>query len=81
MFLCVMSRNEFVVESCMNFGMMSYFSICAATFENECMISYHGFSLFCFFSNNVQSMFRGTSLFNGDISSWVTSKVNSMSVS
>ena len=23
MFLCVMSRNEFDVESCMNFGMMS----------------------------------------------------------
>ena len=57
----------------------SYFSICDATFENECMISNHGVMLFCFFSNNVQHMFRGASSFNIDV--WDTSKVISMAVS
>ena len=58
-----------------------YFSICDATFENECMISNHAVMLFCFFSNNVQYMFFQASSFNGDLSSWVTSKVTDMEVS
>jgi len=48
-----------------------YFSICAATYENECMISNHGVMLFCFFSNNVQAMFNGASAFNQSLCSWV----------
>ena len=57
------------------------FSICDATFENECMISNHAVMLFCFFSNNVQGMFGGARSFNIDVSSWVTSKVIDMAVS
>jgi len=55
-----------------------YFSICAATFENECVICNHAVMLFCFFLNNVQGMFWGASLFNIDVSSWNTSKVTKM---
>ena len=58
-----------------------YVSICAATFENECMISNHGVLLFCFFLNNVQMMFEEARNFNSDISSWDTSKVFYMNVS
>ena len=59
----------------------SYFSICAETFGNECMISNHGVSLFCFFSNNVQGMFWNASSFNNDVSSWNTSRGTNMVVS
>ena len=48
----------------------SYYSICDATFENECMISNHGVSLFCFFSNNVQYMFYNANAFNQNLCSW-----------
>ena len=58
-----------------------YYSICNATFENECMICNHGVMLFCFFSNNVQAMFGEASSFNIDISSWNTSEVIYIDVS
>ena len=53
----------------------SYYSICDATFENECMISNHAVMLFCFFSNNVQGMFYGASAFNQSLCSWVFSSI------
>ena len=58
-----------------------YFSIWAETFGNDHMISNRFISLFCFFLNNVQYMFRGVSSFNNDVSSWNTSKVTDMYVS
>ena len=83
MFLCVMSRNEFAVESCMNCEMMSgcIFQFVMRHLKNESMISNHAVMLFCFFSNNVQYMFYQASSFNSDISSWNTSKVTDMEVS
>jgi len=75
-----MSRNEFAMESCMNFGMMLGRIIQFVIWHLKINVWFLTM-VSRLFLNNVQSMFSGASSFNSDVSSWNTSKVTSMRVS
>ena len=76
-----MSIIGFDVQSFVNLDdANSYFYICCdIIFKNKSKICNHRFCC-CFFTNNLQGVFYQASSFNGDLSSWNTSRVTSMDV-